>query len=515
MIWLTGLSAGLFYLSFPNVFAPRGIPFLAWGFLLPLLWALEKRTFISSVGVGLVWGMLAYGLLFRWLFPVSIAGYALFVTALALQGMILGGLLYLFPSNDRSRRDLLYLVYVPSVWVLSEYVRSFLLDGFTWALGYALATEPSLIQSASWGGVYAVGWIMIFVNTALFLAVKEKNWHGRFKHIMFAFVLLVLNYGVGLKSITTPVAEEKNSWRVAMLQPNITRTEKADVARYDENAARHITLIEESPAFDSVDLVIWPETAFPDDILTDDVWRPRLEGLARRHGVDMLIGSALLRGGYDINAAVLLTGQGIWKDSYEKQHLVPFSEAAVSIPWLGHKARRLGLQGYHFLAGTNPPVILLRRSDPRGNGGIEKNVVMGVAICSEEAYPSLFREIARKGGAFAVVMLNDGWFEAPEALRLHAHTGILRAVETGLPVLRTANTGWTVGFDGHGEEIEAVVGEDLLLQRAGVMVIDVPNKTPGSFYNRFGDIFAFTCMGFVIIIVSFCSWAQRKKKAHV
>ncbi len=515
MIWLTGLSAGLFYLSFPNVFAPRGIPFLAWGFLLPLLWALKERTFISSIGIGLVWGMLAHGLLFRWLLPVSMAGYVLFVAALALQGMIFGGLLYLFPSNVRSHRDLLYLVYVPFVWVFSEYVRSLLLGGFTWALGYSLATEPSLIQSASWGGVYAVGWIIIFVNTALFLAVKEKNWHGRFKYAVLALVLLALNYGVGLKVITTPVAEARDAWRVLMLQPNISRTEKADVARYDENVARHIALIEESSVFDSVDLVIWPETAFPDDILTDAVWRPRLEDLARRHGVDMLIGSALLRGGYDINAAVLLTDKGIWKDSYEKRHLVPFSEAAVRLPWFKSSVRRLGLQGYHFLSGTKPPVILLRRSDPRENGGIEKNVVMGVAICSEEAYPSLFREIARKGGAFAVVMLNDGWFAAPEALRLHAHTGILRAVETGLPVLRAANTGWTVGFDGHGEKIEAVVGEALLLQRAGVMVMDVPHKAPGSFYNRFGDIFAFACAGFVIIILSFYAWIQRKKKAHV
>jgi len=313
------------------------------------------------------------------------------------------------------------------------------------------------------------------------------------------------------------VQEVKSPWRIAMLQPDITRAEKADITRYDENVRRHIALIEEGRALDNAHVVIWPETAFPDDILTDAVWRPRLEEIARRHKVDMLIGSALLRDGYDINAALLLTRTGVWKDSYEKRHLVPFSEAAITLPWFQHKARRLGLQGYHFLAGKKPPVVLLRRPASR-EGDIEKNSVMGVAICSEEAYPSLFREIALRGGAFAVVMLNDGWFEAPEALRLHAHTGILRAVETGLPVFRAANTGWTVGFNGRGEEITAVSGEELLLQRPGVKVLDVPHHVPIPFYARSGDIFSLACTGFVIIVLSFYSWgswAKKKKKEHV
>ena len=44
------------------------------------------------------------------------------------------------------------------------------LTGQLWnAIGYSQAYHPSLIQSARWGGVYAVGFLIVAVNAALAL----------------------------------------------------------------------------------------------------------------------------------------------------------------------------------------------------------------------------------------------------------------------------------------------------------------------------------------------------------
>lgn len=417
----------------------------------------------------------------------------LLVMGLAVQ-VIVFALLFSWGSSLRGLR---FLFYIPSAWVCSEYIRSLLYGGFTWSLGHVLAGHPFLIQSASWGGVYSVSWLIVFVNTALFLAWQEKDVRSRLKYMVLAVLFLLVNYAVGIKTVSVHIPRVKDPWRVVMLQPNISRTEKADVTRYDENIQRHLALLSQDRVLDGVHLVVWPETAFADDLLVDPVWRPRMEDLAKRQGVYMLIGSALLRKGKDINAALLLTREGVWKDSYEKRHLVPFAEVPVTIPWLKMK---LGRKGYDFLAGGKPPLLWLRRTEDAGNVRINKNVLMGVAICSEEAYPSHFREISRRGGVFAVVMLNDGSFVTPDALMLHAYHGIFRAVETGMPVLRVANTGWTIGFDGYGKPLSAVSGKELEWQQAGAIAVDVPEKQPVSFYTRYGDIFVQVCGIFVMML---------------
>ena len=110
----------------------------------------------------------------------------------------------------------------------------------------------------------------------------------------------------------------------------------------------------------------------------------------------------------------------------------------------------------------------------------------------------MFLDLARHGAAFAVVMLNDGWFLRPEALALHAQNGGFRAVESGLPVLRAANTGRTVAFDAYGRRIKAVYPPD---QLPGFALVDVPVSRGLTPYAQSGDIFVWLCAGFVIIMV--------------
>ena len=472
------VSAFLYWFSFPNVVMIQGASFLAWGCAFPFLWALEDEPWPVRCLLGVVWGALAHGLLVSWLVPVSLGGWLMFTGVLSVQGILFA---MFFPVSGGSPYLRLFLI--PSVWVFSEWVRAMALGGFTWGLGYSQAAFPELLQAASWGGVYVLGWVIVFVNTAVYLGVRSAV-AGSMRRRFFMIAALMVSLCLMAGAVRIALAAASATVRVAAIQPNILREDKTKDELYDVNVTRHLALTKKAVVAGNLgadDLVVWPETAFTDDILTDIKWRPKLEEAARNLNVHMLVGSALLWDGHDLNSAVLLSPEGAWQGVYHKMHLVPFTERT---PWgLGGLAGFLKVGKYNFTAGTRLGVMGFGRHR------------LGVVICSEEFYPEMFRHLSQAGAQVAVVMLNDGWFERPEALLLHALMAPVRAVESGLPVVRAANTGKTCAVDGYGRPF----GRALDVGRPGVGVYQVPLSPLRTFYAGWGDVFALTCVVFVII----------------
>ena len=75
-------------------------------------------------------------------------------------------------------------------------------------------------------------------------------------------------------------------------------------------------------------LVVWPETAAPEDVVRKPAARQRAAKLAREAGVDILVGSFVRQqhGKQDTNSAVLFGQDGEIKGQYDKVSLVPFGE---------------------------------------------------------------------------------------------------------------------------------------------------------------------------------------------
>ena len=450
---------------------------------MPFLSALDGQKAGARLLLGSMWGLAANGLLVACMIPVSRGGWVILTCALALQGAVFA---LLFPKKLSLRA----LALIPGAWVFSEYIRTLVLGGFTWSLGYALAPFPVLIQPAAFGGVYAVAGMVLGVNTTIFLW-SRGSLKGRGPLIPAAALLILILAAGAVKPLPAGTGRPA-ALRVAAVQANITREQKLRGELYDINAERHVALTQRSALAGKLgpgDLVVWPETAFVDDILTDARWRERLESLARDLRVNMLVGSALLFNGQDLNAALLLGSDGGWKSAYLKRRLVPFTEFMPA--GTQRLAALMGIGKYHFTAGQQPAFMRL----PGGKD-------LEVAICSEEFYPGMFR----RGAALAVVMLNDGWFAAPQALWLHALAGPLRAVEAGIPLVRAANTGITAAFDAYGRPI----GETLGPERPGVAVYDIPPAAALTFYAKWGDVFAMMC-GLFVIMERILRLAQRSR----
>jgi len=86
----------------------------------------------------------------------------------------------------------------------------------------------------------------------------------------------------------------------------------------------------------------------------------------------------------------------------------------------------------------------------------------------------------REGAGILVVLTNDGWFGNSLGPRQHWNIHRFRAVESGLSLVRAANTGISGAVDHRG----IVVAESRMMADT-TLTVSVPSG-PGSFYGRHG-----------------------------
>ena len=74
-----------------------------------------------------------------------------------------------------------------------------------------------------------------------------------------------------------------------------------------------------------------------------------------------------------------------------------------------------------------------------------EEVTLGLLVCYEDVFSGFARQQASEGADLFASMANDSWSKSRGAHRQHYNRAIMRALETGRPVLRVGNTGET-GF---------------------------------------------------------------------
>src|SRR5690349_1502913 len=166
-------SALLLILSFPNFEYYA----LAWIALVPLLVVIARRpsplrAFILGWAVGtvffyatcywLTYSMIHYGGL-----PTALA-YLLVILPTLVVG-IFHGLFALLVALMVHKWGRLTILSAPLFWTALEWVR-LEVTGQLWnALGYSQAYHHWLIQPATWGGVYAVSFLIVTINSIVAL----------------------------------------------------------------------------------------------------------------------------------------------------------------------------------------------------------------------------------------------------------------------------------------------------------------------------------------------------------
>ncbi|HXS02145.1 MAG TPA: hypothetical protein VN724_16335, partial [Pyrinomonadaceae bacterium] len=321
---LTAVSTGLLILSFPNF----ENYLLAWISLVPLLWAIARRPSPTrALMMGWAMGTVFFYVSCYWLtysmihyggLPTVVA-YLLLIPAAAVVGFF-PGLFAVLVALAIRKWGPLALVLAPIFWPALEWTR-LIVTGQLWnALGYSQAYSPLLIQAASWGGVYAVSFLILIINSAItLLMIRRDKWAFAAALVMIVYVALAIPLsGLGAAWEYHPSrfdSLESPSVAVIAVQPNVPMTLVKSPAETQELIERHFTLSKTGLAQISAKsygprLVIWPESPMNFTYSSDRVLQERLSAFTRDNRIYLLFNSQEPSADGFYNSALLINEEG-------------------------------------------------------------------------------------------------------------------------------------------------------------------------------------------------------------
>ena len=129
---------------------------------------------------------------------------------------------------------------------------------------------------------------------------------------------------------------------------------------------------------------------------------------------------------------------------------------------------------------------------------------VGPIICYESVYGSFVGGYVRNGAEFLAVMTNDAWWGTTPCHRKLLSYTKLRAIETRLPIVRSANTGISAIINSYGEVTKQIP----YLKRDAMSVTIVPQNQL-TFYVKYGDYIARLSL-FVSLLLLLISITRKK-----
>ena len=339
---------------------------------------------------------------------------------------------------------------------VGEWLRAVVFTGFPWnELGLSLAQSLELAQSASVVGLHGLTLLAIAIATAPATLADEPG-PARWAPTVLAALALGALAAFGFYRLAQPSPPPDTSVKLRLLQTNISQGADFAPDKGAEILGRYLTLSDrattpEHSGVADATLLVWPESAFPFLLARDAGALARISEFLRG-GATLATGAASAEFGAGktprrfFNSILLLDRSGLRPERYDKRHLVPFGE------YLPFEAlvRRTGLTEFvQFPGGFSPGSGSNVLSVP----GAPDALAM---ICYEAIFPNEWGGARSGDAARAKWILNvtdDAWFGATPGPLQHFDLSKLRSIEWGLPLVRSANGGYSGIVDAKGRVI--------------------------------------------------------------
>ncbi|HZV85558.1 MAG TPA: apolipoprotein N-acyltransferase [Brevundimonas sp.] len=381
------------------------------------------------------------------------------------------------------RRVLLFA----ALFCLLEWLRGHVLTGFPWnPAGASWKAGSAASQFAAVAGVYGLSFVTVVAAAAfgpLLGAGSLRTRIGAAVAGALALVLLVAGGAVRLSQARLELTDTV----VRIVQADVPQESKWSPEAYRGIVDRYVSLTGR-PGVLTPDLIIWPEGALPAS--ANQVFAPGSPDAAAiagavQPGQSLIMGlgrgvadpAAPERGRY-FNSLFVLTDEGAEglrvTSVYDKYRLVPFGEYLPAGGLMGALGvRSLTHMPTDFSAGPRPAPIDIPGA-PRAQP----------LICYESLYPGFTPGGGDRPG-WIVNISNDAWFGRTSGPQQHLNLASYRAIETGLPVVRSTPTGVSAMIDPWGRVID---GQRLDPGESGVIDARLPAPTGATLYGRFGDL---------------------------
>lgn len=428
-----------------------------------------------------------------------------------------------------------FLASFPLLWVGFEYFHSLSEYSFPWiTIGNSQAYDLYRSQIAEFTSVYGLSFLIVVFNVLAYLFISKfalKEWTFSSNSARIVGAVLILVYFVPSFYGSSRIGSYDRSAKgrqlnVGIVQPNIDPFEKwgDGNSRWDAYNSQVQLLLQETRNLskDSLDLVVWPETAIPFYVLlpqNSNHWNeikheidfantPVFTGIPDGEYYDStnapatsewIERSGLFFEGY--NAATLIEPYSPPGKVYRKVLLVPFAERvpyAETFKFLIEPLKwGVGISGWG--KGTDQVVYHLKTRDG-------DTASFSGMICYESIYPDYVRRFVHGGANFLVIVTNDSWWGNTSGAYQHAAYASLRAIENRRWIIRCANG----GVSGFVDPVGRYYNTTEMYTRATLKGA-IEARRDETFYSRHGDIFGIGCL---LLSVGLIVFAGLKRERH-
>jgi apolipoprotein N-acyltransferase len=448
-------------------------------FTLNVQWLVVAMVVFGRIPLVISWAILS-------LLTAAMAAYV--AAAYAITRMLVGRF-----------RWSMWLIF-PAALCATEMMRNFgPLGGFPWGnVGTSFATVPLLLQPAALFGVHGLVFCAALASSTIAEAMQWllRRQSAAFPRVAVAVggLLLVGWFGYGAARLSSEPTNAPTV-RVGLLQGNIEQGIRNDKPWTGRGVLDRYHRLQDEAVDAGAQIVVWPEAAFPLRVGKDrkELTQHLVEGgKAPPAAVVGAVGNERReengkRKDVHTNSAFIVGRDGALVGKVDKTHLVPFGEY---VPWpFGAIVRQIVPIG-----GTQPgegyegiPV------DVKLGDGTTRSLKLGTTICYEGIFPEIARRLRRAGAELHVNVTNDGWYGISGAPTQHFAFYALRAVESGIPVVRAANTGKSGWVDTRGRfhDVTAIYTDK-------AVVADVPLVAEDTLYLALGEWVSVPCALFIL-----------------
>ena len=376
-------------------------------------------------------------------------------------------------------RPLVLVIALAGMWIVTEWLRSWVFSGFIWnPLGAAALPLGRMPDLGMFIGSYGLS-ALLFAGAGGLWLLFLRSWRA-------GLPLILLFAGLALWPHHQARPVPAGQPLITVVQPNIGQQDKWQAGYEEQNLAKlaQLTLRED----DRPRIIFWPEAAIPDYLETGyperyyygrppEFVRQQLAALMKPEDV-LVLGALKLefdeaggRAAGARNSVFAMDAQRELLGRYDKSHLVPYGEYLPMRPLLSAIGlSRLAPGDFDFWPGPGA------RSIDLGQFG-----KVGLQVCYEIIFSG--RVVDRDNRPrFIFNPSNDAWFGSwgpPQ----HLAQARLRAIEEGLPVIRSTPTGISAVIDANG-----TVRASVPMGQAGRIDSRLPQAKAPPLFARYGNV---------------------------
>jgi len=351
---------------------------------------------------------------------------------------------------------------------------------FPWNFGYPwFYSRLPGFNLADIIGFQGLSSLTLLINIGfLWTYIKFKSGASYLRPLIVSLGLILFLNGAGyLHRYETP--KPYKTIKVLAVQANIGNLQKEYAVRganfRSEIIRKYSRLTRQGVRTYKPDLILWPETAYPNTVGLDlkNSWQgsplsrlvkslktPLITGAYFENPKTQQISNTI----YPISANGTLVGS-----PYKKTYLLAYGEY---LP---------GGELFPFLKDMLPQVADFERgSGPKVFKFLDLKI--GAQICYESLYPEFTRKLAKENPDFIVNLTNDSWFGEHSEPVQHLYMTLARAIEVRKPLIRATNTGITTAILADGTILEQ---SPIYKEWLGLFKIPITKNAPATFYQKF------------------------------